>query len=156
MSPADVRLSVIRNDVLRDWTEVRRQAERAGSVDPARGGPEAAFVALALDHSYQALEQILLGVERALFLPERTGDRWHRALLADATRELPGIRPIVVPTEVERDWEHLLGFRHFLRHAYAAELDPARLAKNVDRLRKAVAATEPLMMALLGALAPAA
>lgn len=154
MSPTDVRLSVVRSQVERDWNEVRRQLDRAGSVDPARGDPEAAFVALALDHAYQAFEQILISVERALRLPERTGDRWHRALLADATRALPEVRPALVPIEVERDWEYLLGFRHFLRHAYAADLDPVRLVRNVQRLRQAVGATDPLIAAILGAMGP--
>lgn len=152
MSPTDARLSAIQGALAHDWREVRRQLERAHSVDPRRGGPESAFVALALDHAYQALEQILIAVERALRLPERSGERWHRALLADATRSLPGIRPALIAPESELEWEYLLGFRHFLRHAYAADLDPERLAGNATRLRRAVDLTEPVMTIALEAL----
>jgi hypothetical protein len=156
MSPADVRLSALRHEVERDWKEVRRHLGQGASADPARGSAEAALVALSLDHAYQAFEQILLTVERALGLPERTGDRWHRALLAAAIAPLPAIRPAIVPVEAERDWEDLLGFRHFLRHAYAVELDPARLRRGVERLKQAVSATESSVQAFLRALDPPA
>jgi hypothetical protein len=127
---------------------------RAASVDPAHGDPEAALVALSMDHAYQALEQILLAIERALRLPERSGSQWHRTLLADAGRDLPGVRPALLPPDSERDWEELLGFRHFIRHAYATDLDPVRLRKNVDRLARAVRATDPLITAALAVLEP--
>jgi hypothetical protein len=61
----------------------------------------------------------------------------------------------LIPVEAEGDWEKLLGFRHFLRHAYAVELDPLQLGRNVERLERAVAATEPLMAAVIAALDPA-
>jgi hypothetical protein len=112
------------------------------------------LVALALDHAYQAFEQILIRVEQALRLPERTGEHWHRRLLADATEALPGIRPAIVPKGVERDWEELLGFRHFLRHAYAVELDPERLSSNAERLQRALRATESSVLGLFTALHP--
>lgn len=152
MSPLEVRTSAVRAAIERDWREVRRQLDRARSVSPGKGELESAFVALALDHAYQALEQVLLVVERALRLPERSGENWHRALLADATRPLSGIRPELIPLEAESDWQDLLGFRHFLRHAYAADLDPTRLERNVERLERAVSATEPFILALLNAL----
>ena len=155
MSPAQLRLGALRAEVERDWGEVRRQVARSSSVSAARGEPEAAFVALALDHAYQALEQIMVAIERALRLPARAGENWHRAVLSDAARPLPGIRPAVVAPESERDWGELLGFRHFLRHAYAANLDPERLQKNVERLTRAVLATEPFIAEALAVLEPA-
>lgn len=152
MSPAQVRLGSLRAEVERDFQEIQRQLARATSLDPAQGEPEGAFVALALDHAYQALEQVLVAFERALRLPERTGEHWHRKLLADAARPLPGVRPVLLAAE--RDWEELLGFRHFLRHAYSADLDPVRLARNVECLRRAVADTSPLIISALEAIDP--
>lgn len=148
MSPADRRVLAIRAELERDWANVRVQAERAQSVDPAAGAPEASHVALALDHAYEGFEQILLRLERALSLPERTGASWHRAILSDATLPIPGVRPALVPARAEREWEHLLAFRHFLRHAYAAELDPERLRRNVQRLAQAVELTDSSLIAL--------
>jgi hypothetical protein len=153
VSPADVRLAALHAEVERDWRQVERHCQISSSVDPGRGAPEAALVALALDHAYQAFEQLLLRLEAALGLPERSGQHWHRRLLADATLVLPGVRPAVIPTSVERDWEELLGFRHFLRHAYAVELDAERLRSNAQRLQRAVAGTAPTMSTLLATLA---
>lgn len=154
MSPALVRLGVLRVEVQRDWEQVERHAKTCVSTDPHLGQPEAALVALSLDHAYQAFEQILVRVEQALGLPARTGEHWHRRLLADATEVVPGVRPAIVPKSIERRWEALLGFRHFLRHAYAVELDPDRLSRNVEQLQAAVSGTEQSIGKLLSALAP--
>lgn len=54
--------------------------------------------------------------------------------------------------DVESDWEALLRFRHFLRHAYAVPLDPDRLRSNVGRLALAVAGTAPAIEAIVVAL----
>ncbi len=108
MSPTDARVAVLLQEIRRDWESVRAHAARAEGTDPASGAPEAAYVALSLDHAYQALETLILRVERALGLPERAGATWHAALLADASREVPGLRPAVVPREALPDWEALL------------------------------------------------
>jgi hypothetical protein len=152
MSPTEVRVIVLRAEIERDWQQVKRHAETCAATDPRLGTPEAALVALSLDHAYEAFEQMLCRIERALRLPERSGQHWHRRLLADATEPLPGVRPAIVPKSAERAWEELLGFRHFLRHAYAVELDPERLIKNVEQLKTAVPFTDPAISTLLHAL----
>lgn len=152
MTPVDARVALLRAELERDWNQAVSHLHRAESVDPARSPQDAAYVALSLDHAYQAFETMLLRIERALRLPERAGAHWHRAVLADATLPLPGLRPAIIPKEVERDWEHVLAFRHFLRHAYAVELDAERLLENVRHLRRAVAGTEPLARELMTAL----
>lgn len=154
MSPTQVRLAALRVEVQRDWDQVERHARTCAATDPRRGPAEAALVALSLDHAYQAFEQILVRIEQALGLPERTGQHWHRRLLAEVTEALPGIRPAIVPKAVERHWEELLGFRPFLRHAYAVEPDPERLIRNVDHLQAAVAGTVAPMGEVLSALVP--
>ena len=152
MTGEDVRVASLRAEIARDWGAVREHLARALTVEPARGAPEAALIALSLDHAYQAFETILVRIERALALPARSGESWHRALLADAARPLTGARPSVLPQASEGDWEALLGFRHFLRHAYHSPLDPTRLVANRARLERAVAATDPTILALLSSL----
>jgi hypothetical protein len=131
---------------------VLRQRNLAGSYDPAHGAPEAAFVALALDHAYQAFETLLVRLEEALGLPRRTGANWHGHLLDDAQLDLAGMRPALLSAEATRSWRELLKFRHFLRHAYSADLDPAAVAENRRHLENAVDATLAPMAALLLAL----
>jgi hypothetical protein len=152
VSAADARLALLRAELERDLGEVTRQLDRATLHDPAASGPNAAWVALALDHAYSAFETLLVRLERALDLPPRTGERWHLELLEASALDVPDLRPAVVPRQALGDWLELLKFRHFLRHAYAADLDPQRLADLVDRLRRALGPTEPAVRGLLAAL----
>jgi hypothetical protein len=154
MTAEDARVALLRAELLRDWEAVKQHCEIAHSVDPRTGRANEALVALSLDHAYQAFEEILLRIERSLDLPARSGDSWHRRLLSDSARALPGCRPPVYPPTAERNWTALLGFRHFLRHAYQVRLDPERLAANVQQLNLAVDATEPYLQTLIAGLAP--
>ena len=100
----------------------------------------------------EVFETMLIRLEAALGLPAREGPDWHRRALSDAALDLPGLRPAVYPRDVEREWGELLAFRHFLRHAYAADLDPERLTRNVERLERTVSATQPAIAALVAVL----
>jgi len=152
MSPIEARTLLLVSEIERDWQGVAQALNRARSVDPKAGEAPAALVALSLDHAYQAFETMLVRVERALGLAERTGSAWHAALLFEAGVPLAGLRPALYPQAVRDDWDALMRFRHFLRHAYLVELDAERLRTNVDHLARAVAGTEPLVRALTQAL----
>jgi hypothetical protein len=152
MSPAEARAALAVAECRRDWDTLKTHLVRAHSADPSQGDAQAALVALSLDHAYQAFEAILVRLERACGLPERPGATWHTALLADAALAIPRLRPPIFPAEAHADWDALLRFRHFLRHAYVVELDPAKLAANRDRLDRAVAATETWMGSVLAGL----
>ena len=152
--PADeARVAQLRVDLTRDWDMVCQHLEHAGSVEPSANRASAALVALSLDHAYQAMETLLVRIERALGLAERTGSGWHRAILADAVQPLPGVRGPVLPAPSERDWDELRRFRHFLRHAYTVELDPDRLVPHVVRLERAVTLSDEGVRALIAGLA---
>jgi hypothetical protein len=154
MSPEESRLTLLRSEIERDWGAIEQRLQRALSVDPARGEAESALVALSLDHAYQAFETLLVRVERALGLPERAGANWHNELLADASLELENVRPSIVSNEAALHWRALLRFRHFLRHAYAVDLDAAELARNRAHFEIAVASTRNRVQQLLDALKP--
>jgi len=151
VSPAEARAAIAAAECRRDWETVKTHLARARGADPAQGDAPAALVALSLDHAYQAFEAILVRLERAAGLPERTGTSWHTALLADAAVAIPGLRPPIFPAEAHVDWDALLRFRHFLRHAY--DLDPSKLVANRDRLDRAVAATDAWLGLVLSGLA---
>jgi hypothetical protein len=143
---------MLRAEIERDWEMVVAQRALARSVDPSAGAPEAALVALSLDHAYQAFENVLVRLERALGLPARTGSDWHRSLLADAALRVAGLRPALFPAEVERDWDDLRRFRHFLRHAYPLDLDAHRLARSLEHLERAISGTDAPLRQILQAL----
>ncbi len=99
MSPADARVHVLAAELERDFLEVQRRTSRSARVDPAASEPEAAYVALEIDHAYQAFESLVVRLERSLGLASRDGAEWHRRLLEDAARPVAGLRPVVVPVE---------------------------------------------------------
>ena len=131
-------------------------ARRVADLDDARArlartpGDSAALALLAwaVHGWYTALESIMERVAREIDATVPAGDKWHRALLAQVNADVPGVRPAVLPRELRADLEELLAARHFLRHAYGAELDPDRLAHNAER----VLAIEPRVRDALDAL----
>ncbi|MES1171742.1 MAG: hypothetical protein ABUL77_00770 [Bacteroidota bacterium] len=145
----DSRAALLSAECRRDWDAVKVHLSRARAADPARGAADAALVALSLDHAYQAFETILVRLERGVGLPERTGSSWHAALLADAGMAIPDLRPALFAPECFAEWDALLRFRHFLRHAYVVDLDAGKLVANVGRLERAVAATDGWLDAVL-------
>ncbi len=87
MSPSDARVVLLRAEVRRDWSAVLDHRARADSVDPGDSEPNAAFVAMALHHAYQAFETLLLRLERSLGLPGRDGERWHERIREGSPRD---------------------------------------------------------------------
>ena len=152
MSIESARVLAAAADIARDWDAVEAQCARAQDVDAAASAPNAAYVAVALDHAYQAFESLLVRVERMLDLPARTGERWHAEILRDACLPIDGLRPALVPQEAQRAWQHILAFRHFFRHAYRVELEPAKLATNAAHLEAAIEICRPSIAALIDAL----
>lgn len=152
MSPTDARVALLAAQIRADWDAVVSNRDRSRSVDPGIGAPECALVAIALHHAWQAFESLLVRISRALEIPVPEGDRWHQELLSEASLDIPGVRGAVVPAEARRSWQELLHFRHFLRHAYAAELEPAELRKNAAFLDDATRLTAPRVEAMVDAL----
>jgi hypothetical protein len=83
-------------------------------------------VAVALDHYYSSMEASLEMVSRVFDEGTPTGADWHRSLL-HAARLAGQARPPVIASRTADELEDLLAFRHFLRHAYAANLEWARM-----------------------------
>jgi len=96
-----------------------------------------AWLALDLHRYYTAVENILERAERAVGVAPAPGVTWHRELLEGAAREVPETRPPLLGLRTATALEPLLGFRHFLRHAYRVPLDPRRLALLAEDLERA-------------------
>ena len=94
-----------------------------------------ALLAWALHGWYTALESVLERIARQLDAEVPGGDRWHRALLAQASVDVPGVRPAVIDHASRLHLEELLAMRYFLRHAYGADLDARKLGEQASRLR---------------------
>lgn len=46
------------------------------------------------------------------------------------------LRPALIPAAAANDLRELLGFRHFARHAYDVEPEPARMLEHGDRVAR--------------------
>lgn len=109
------------------------EAQRRLSGDPNDPGAQA-MAGVALHAWYTGFEAILERVARELDGSVPSGDRWHRDLLYQGSAEVPGVRQAVFDPADVHELTQLLAFRHFFRHAYAVEFDPARLRTELTRL----------------------
>ncbi|MBA2321979.1 MAG: hypothetical protein H0V89_12590 [Deltaproteobacteria bacterium] len=125
-------LTVDRAAMARRLAEARSVAEMFAHSTP--NAPHLAYAALALHAWFTGFESAIERIVRELDGQVPRGDRWHAALLSEALTEIPGIRPAIVPGSVERGLLDLLAFRHFVRHGYAAEIDPVKLRDELDEL----------------------
>lgn len=124
------------------------ELRRLDLASPRTAEADLAQTALALHHAYSAVESLFERVSRTIegSLPE--GADWHHALLDSMALEIEDVRPRVLGDDSVRLLRRLLGFRHFLRHAYAVELDRERLVA----LREDALALQPDLAADLDAL----
>ncbi len=131
---ADRQILTIRSE------EMRRAASDAAEL--VASSDRLAALALALDRTYTVLESILDRIARSLEGGVPTAADWHRTLLRNAQLEIPAVRPPILRSEVVAAADQLRRFRHFLRHAYAAELEAARLKRLADRWQRALPALQ--------------
>lgn len=130
-----------------DWDACERLASEIGTYvdvpDPDR--PVIALVALDIERYYSSLESTFETIARDMDGAGPTGKNWHRSLLESMCR--PGdVRPAVVSSGSVTTVRELLRFRHFLRHAYAVDLDWAKLKPLATDL----VAAHPLLATDLG------
>jgi len=143
-------LLLLRQEVAADRRLLRERRDDVGGVLAQWAGaapdrPHLVLAAAALHAYYTGLETILERVARQIDGDVPTGERWHQALLSRSLVELPGFRPAVLPAALAPDLNSLLGFRRFFRHAYALDLDAARLRLEAERLLR----VDPLIAAAL-------
>lgn len=94
-----------------------------------------------LHNLYGAFEQLFEEVAR-FFENQIDESRYHADMIRRMQLELQGIRPALLSAETAADLDELRRFRHLFRHAYAAELDPdkvADLAAQAVRTQRAFA-----------------
>jgi hypothetical protein len=111
------------------------------------GAAQRAQAAVALHHAYGSLEGIMVRIARYLEGDVPQGADWHQALLRSMCLEIEGVRPAIFTAGTVVVLRHLLGFRHFFRHAYAVELDAEPLAS----LSRELVGVRPRIVAELAA-----
>ena len=109
-----------------------------------------------MHHAYSAAESAMERIANAFEgLPDR-GDRWHQDLLNQMNLAIPEVREPVLTAATVKLLRPALQFRHFLRHAYAVSLEPARLRGVAEETLAAQRAVQAELAAFADALAAAA
>lgn len=124
-------------EIERDLTDVARirdEADRA--LREIGSGPPSAlqtYGAGKVAHDfYLALEIIFERVGREYDGGLPSGPAWHRDLLRLMATPVVGLRPAVIPGEVEGALSELLRFRHRFRNLYALDLEWPLIAKHLQ------------------------
>jgi predicted nucleotidyltransferase len=78
----------------------------------------------------------------------------HANLLAQMARELPGVRPAVLPEALWLRLQDYLAFRHFFRHAYGYTLEWAKLRPLVEDMSATLTDMQEQLRAFFETLPP--
>jgi hypothetical protein len=117
-------------DTLGSEISDRAQALTADAGD----APALAYLAVKVHRYYTGIENALERIER-VFGSGPSGGEWHLELLNGSALDLAGVRPPILPAHLIAPLREILRFRHFFRHAYAVELDAARLKRVAEIVR---------------------
>jgi hypothetical protein len=144
-------LARLRREIAEDRSAMARRSAQLGEArrawaGTATAGPLLAYAAVALHAWYTTLETGLERIARVIDEEVPRSDSSHRDLLSQAMTEIPGVRPAVLSTSTQQDLLGLLTFRDFFRHAYAVDLDAAKLYSEMERLAR----VEPIVSSGLG------
>ena len=124
--------------------DIERTAQRAqGAWEGAHRFPDQQAyyldsIALNLHSFYNGLEQIFEIIVRQIDPVFPSGERWHRDLLEQMTKEFPEVRPAVLSAKTVALLDDFLAFRHRMRNLYAFNLDAERLKQLLGRLPNAL------------------
>ncbi len=132
MSPSLERL---RAEIRSDRSALGRWLDDLGAIDlrPGADRSRLAQAAWALHHAYSAVEAILERTMRSVEGSLPGGPEHHKAVLDAAELTIEGVRPPLLNAGTVAALHELRAFRHFVRHAYAVELDAGRLADLQNR-----------------------
>jgi hypothetical protein len=142
MSPDEKRAALLRElrlEIAQDLQALAQAVDQARAAverpgEPDRSTAEVALVAISLDRAYSSIEAALSRVARTLDRITPAGVSWHASLLHQMTLPIQDVRPAVLRPQTASALEELLGFRHFLRHAYRATLDWGRIRPLAEEL----------------------
>jgi hypothetical protein len=115
-------------DLSREATDARAEAMRPLAL------------AFEIERWYSAAEAVLERIVRTVDGDVPSGPTWHAELLRAAAVAVHDLRPTVLNREAAAELRELLKFRHFARHGYDRDPDPARMNEHAARVGRAHAA----------------
>ncbi len=81
---------------------------------------------------YEGLENIAKRIAKEIDGHFPSGQEWHRELLEQVSRELPGKRPAAFSEKTFEMIDELRRFRHIFRAKYGFSLNPKKVYENLS------------------------
>ncbi len=129
---------------------VNRIAERRGTFDRGSAA-DVDSLGYQLHNLYGAFEQLFEEVAR--YFENRIDDgRYHANLIRRMQLDVRGVRPALLSQETAQELDELRRFRHLFRHAYATDLNPAKVAEltaKVAVMRRAFSRDFDLFLSIM-------
>lgn len=100
------------------WSRVQRMPGERAYVDS---------VALNLHGVYSGVERLFELIARHVDDKLPSSVTWHRDLLEQMARDLPGVRPAVIDKDSAEALDELRRFRHLVRNVYTVNLAPEKM-----------------------------
>jgi len=91
-------------------------------------------VALNLHAFYTGVERLFELIARRVDHTLPTGETWHRDLLKQMGKDIPGIRPAVIDKESALDLDDFRRFRHLVQNIYTFNLVPDKMMNLIQTL----------------------
>ncbi len=112
----------IRDLSLRRWEKALRDDDYLGSV------------AFDLHGFYHGVERIFQAFAKAIDGNLPAGYAWHKQLLDQMTKEVPGVRPAIISEPTRAALDGYRTFRHIARNIYTFNLDVKKMAGLIEDL----------------------
>lgn len=123
--------------IQKDVAVVERLTNTLQTLRAEAGYSETAGAGYALHNIYCAVENSFDQISRTFENHVVDTSRWHRELMLKMFLAIPGLRPAVMPDELQNALNDLRSFRHLFRHGYDFQLDPVRLNRLAEDWRAA-------------------
>jgi|MudIll2142460700_1097286.scaffolds.fasta_scaffold28808_2 hypothetical protein len=91
-------------------------------------------VALNLQAFYAGIERLFELIARQVDHTLPMGETWHRDLLKQMGKEIPGIRPAVIDNESIFDLDDFRRFRHLVQNIYTFNLVPEKMMNLIQKI----------------------
>jgi len=123
---------------MQDLERIVQRASQSWSHVTETPGEQAYLdsVALNLHSFYSGLERLFELIIRHVDRNLPTGEVWHRDLLLEMANDLTEIRPAVISQASVLMLDEFRRFRHLVRHVYAMNLLPEKMAGLMTDLNK--------------------
>lgn len=153
MIPRHLLLAALIRDERTTLNEAALRIERFWQRAATADADQDAFVgatALHLHAFYTGLERLFEEIAKQLDGGVLGGAAWHAELLDQMALDLPGVRPPVLDRQSVTRLDEYRKFRHRVRHVYAMNLLPERMAALVSDLPDTAAAVFARLEAFCG------